>query len=54
MGGLATSFGNARYPLDATSILPPYIEPASLTEALRLIELGQAEAEDVLRQELGV
>lgn len=47
-------FGNARYPLDAQTPLPDKIEPASLVEALKLIEQGQVEAEEALREELGL
>lgn len=47
-------FGNARYPLDARTPLPDRVEPASLVEALRLIAQGELEAEDVLREELGL
>ena len=52
LNGTGTSFGNPRYPLDAETELPAVLEPASLVEALRLIELGQAEADDQLRKEL--
>ena len=52
--GAVMGFGNARYSLDATSPLPLSIEPASLVDALRLIEEGQAEAETNLRLELGL
>lgn len=54
IGGLGMSFGNARYPLDAVTPLPAVIEPASLVEALRLIEAGQQEAEEALRIELAL
>jgi hypothetical protein len=53
LAGLGHSFGNARYPLGVTP-LPAYIEPASLVEALRLIEQGQQEADEKLKQELGL
>lgn len=52
--GIATSYGNSRYPLDATTQLPAMIEPASLTEAIKLIESGQDEAEANLKAELGL
>lgn len=52
--GLAVSFGNARYPLDADTLLPATIEPASLVEALRLIENGQEEAQANIARELGI
>jgi hypothetical protein len=51
LAGLGHSFGNSRYPLGVTP-LPPYIEPASIPEALRLIEEGQKEADSMLDQEL--
>jgi hypothetical protein len=55
LSGLGHSFGNARYPLDAQTALPASIEPASIIEAIRLIEeVGQQEAEDSLRLELGL
>lgn len=53
LAGLGHSFGNARYPLGA-SPLPPFIEPASVSEALLLIEKGQAEADAKLKEELGL
>ncbi len=53
LAGLGHSYGNARYPLGVTP-LPAVIDPASLTEALRLIEQGQKEADDLLAQELGL
>lgn len=46
------SLANARYCLNATTPLPAVIDPASVVEALRLIELGQEEALDALRLEL--
>ena len=52
--GTGLTFGNSRYPLDATSVLPAIIEPASIAEALAIIALGQQEAEDNLRRELGL
>ena len=51
MAGLGHSFSNSRYPLGATP-LPAFIEPASIPEALRLIELGQKEADELLAKEL--
>lgn len=53
LAGLGHSFGNARYPLGVTP-LPPYIEPASISEALDLIERGQQEADQQLKIELGL
>lgn len=51
LAGMGHSFGNARYPLGVTP-LPASIEPASLVEAIRLIEAGQAEADAKLEMEL--
>ena len=51
LNGTGTSFGNPRYPLDATTELPAVLEPASLVTALTLIEQGQAEADEKLREE---
>lgn len=52
--GNSLTFGNARYPLAAATPLPVSIEPANLMEALELIEAGQQEADDALREELGL
>lgn len=54
MGGLGMSFGNPRYPLDAQTTLPAVIEPASVVEALQLIDQGKAEALEALRFETGL
>lgn len=54
MNGMGMSFGNARYPLDASTPLPAVIEPASIVEAFRLIEQGQAEADAALEREMGM
>ena len=48
------SFGNSRYPLDAITELPASIEPASLVTAFELIQQGQDEAEQRLKEELGM
>jgi energy-coupling factor transporter ATP-binding protein EcfA2 len=53
LSGMGHSFGNARYPLGVTP-LPAVIEPASLVQAMELIEKGQAEADQLLRDELGL
>lgn len=45
LAGMGMSFANARYPLDATTPLPPFIEPASLVSFWELIDTAQAEAE---------
>ena len=52
--GAVMGFGNARYALDASTPLPLLVEPASLVEALHLIQQGQEEAEANLRLELGL
>lgn len=52
IGGMGVTVGNPRYALDASTPLPAIIEPASLPEALRLIEQGELEAEENLRREL--
>ncbi len=51
LAGLGHSFGNARYPMGATP-LPATVEPASLVEAIALIERGQEEADAALAAEL--
>lgn len=53
LAGMGHSFGNARYPL-GVSPLPPIVEPASLVNAIELIEAGQKEADELLIQELGL
>lgn len=52
--GVSIAFGNSRYPIDASSTLPPFIEPASIIEALRLLDQGQDEAYANLKEELGM
>ena len=54
LGGFGMSFGNSRYPIDSTTPLPPIIEPASISEALNLIQGGQDEADATLRAELSL
>ena len=51
LAGMGHSFGNSRQPLDSTP-LPAYIEPASIIEAMRLIEAAQKEADERLILEL--
>lgn len=53
LAGLGHSFGNARYPLGVTP-LPTYLEPASISGALELIEKGQQEADELIKAELGI
>jgi hypothetical protein len=52
--GLGSTPSNARYPLDAITPLPATIEPASLSQAIELIEGGRAEARDRIKEELGL
>lgn len=52
--GMNRTLGNSRYPIDAATKLPESIEPASITRALELFEQGEVEAEDALREELGL
>lgn len=47
-------YSNSRYPIDAATALPLMIEPASVSEAIRLIEEGEKEAEERAREELGL
>jgi len=51
LAGLGHSFGNARVPL-GSSPLPPYIEPASIPGALKIIGERQEEADRLLEVEL--
>jgi hypothetical protein len=53
LAGLGHSFGNSRQPLGVEP-LPPYIEPASLPTALELLSKSQEEAEQLLKDELGL
>lgn len=48
------SFGNSRYPLDATTELPSSIEPASIVRVWELIEQGKEEARENLKSQLGL
>jgi energy-coupling factor transporter ATP-binding protein EcfA2 len=52
--GLSTIVSNARYPIDAPTPLPPTIEPASISQAIELIERGKEEAKLAVQQELGL
>lgn len=54
LAGMGHSFGNARYPMGATTALPPFIEPASIADAFRLIAAGHEEADAALKAELGL
>lgn len=52
--GLATYYANARYPLGAVTPLPLDLNPASLPEAIELIERGQKEAAEAAKAELSL
>lgn len=54
LNGLGHSFGNARFPLGINLDLPAFLEPASLVEALDLIDRAQKEADELLKAELGL
>lgn len=54
LGGTGMSFGNPRYPMEATTPIPATVEPANLGLALDLIRNGELEAEEALRAELGL
>jgi hypothetical protein len=54
LGSGGMYFANSRYPLDAVTPLPSVLEPASVVEALRLIAQGTEEAENRLKEELGL
>lgn len=54
VGGSGISLSNSRYPLEATEVLPPALEPADLVKALTLIEEGKASALAKAREELGL
>jgi hypothetical protein len=50
--GMGHSFGNSRAPLG--QVLPPYLEPASIPEAFRLLRDAESQAELDLKAELGL
>lgn len=54
LGGLGFSFSNARFALGSQASLTKAIEPASVVEALKLIEDSKEEATARLRAELGL
>lgn len=54
LGGVGMSFANARYPLDAEVPLPAVVEPASVVEALRLIQDGERQAKEAIMREVGL
>lgn len=51
LAGTGSSFGNARIPLEAQTPVPVYIEPASIMEAIQIIDQAQAEADAVIAAE---
>jgi hypothetical protein len=52
--GMAIYYANARYPLGAQTKLPLDNEPASLVDAIKLIETAQQEAKDGAKAEMGL
>jgi hypothetical protein len=50
--GIAYSFANARYPIDATTPLPAVIEPASVSSFLTLLDKAHTEAAAKLLEEM--
>lgn len=54
LNGQGMSFANARYPLEANTVLPFAIEPANINTFWDIIENGQQEARDAIRMELGL
>lgn len=54
LAGLGHSFGNSRVPLDSSVVVPAVIEPASITTVLDLLDQAEKEAEERLREELGL
>jgi len=51
LAGMGHSFGNARIPLEAQTQIPAYIEPASILEAINIIDAAQAEADAAIAAE---
>ena len=54
LAGLGHSFGNSRIPLDSSVVIPAVVEPASLMTVFDLLDQAEKEAEDRLREELGL
>lgn len=52
--GNATGLGNIRMPLDAPPVLTTAIEPASLVQAIELIDKGSEQALTALRKRLNI
>jgi hypothetical protein len=50
--GNATGLGNTRMPLDAPKLSKTVIEPASIVEALRILDESKQKAVDVLKKQL--
>lgn len=48
------SFGNARFPLAASTVLPAMIEPASISKFWELVDTGKAEALQADKAALGL
>lgn len=51
--GNAAGLGNTRLPLDAPALKQNTVEPASIVQALEIIDGGATAAEDVIRKRLG-
>jgi hypothetical protein len=54
LAGLGHSFGNSRIPLDSSVVIPAAVEPASIVTVFELLDQAEKEAEDRLREELGL
>jgi hypothetical protein len=54
LAGLGHSFGNSRIPMDCSISIPAAIEPASIITVLDLLDQAEKEAEDKLKNELGL
>lgn len=52
--GNAAGLGNTRMPLDAPALRSNMIEPASIVEALKLIETGGVSAKEAIAKRLGI
>lgn len=53
-GAGATALGNTRLPIDAGKITKTQIEPASIVEALNIIDKGGQTAEEAISKRLGI
>jgi hypothetical protein len=54
LAGLGHSFGNSRVPLDSNVVIPAVVEPASIVTVFELLDQAEKEAEERLREELGL